>query len=80
MTAVLFVCTGNICRSPTAEGVFRKQLETHGLSELVTVDSAGTGSWHRPTRDHARPPPGGVSISPISVPARCGRRTSKNST
>ena len=46
MKAVLFVCTGNICRSPTAEGVFRKLLEANGLAESVDVDSAGTGNWH----------------------------------
>ncbi|MFC4260421.1 low molecular weight protein-tyrosine-phosphatase [Marinobacter lacisalsi] len=43
---VLFVCLGNICRSPTAEGVFRRQLERHGLSDQVEVDSCGTGNWH----------------------------------
>ncbi len=44
--SVLFVCLGNICRSPTAEGVFRAQLEAAGLQAGVVVDSAGTGSWH----------------------------------
>ena len=39
---VLFVCTGNICRSPTAEGVFRARLKAAGLAELVDVASAGT--------------------------------------
>lgn len=43
---VLFVCLGNICRSPTAEGVFRARLEEAGLSERVAVDSCGTGGWH----------------------------------
>lgn len=43
---VLFVCLGNICRSPTAEGVFRDRLEKQGLSDRVEVDSCGTGSWH----------------------------------
>ncbi|WP_339510052.1 low molecular weight protein-tyrosine-phosphatase [Pseudomonas sp. RL_15y_Pfl2_60] len=43
---VLFVCLGNICRSPTAEAVFRHKLEQAGLAELVQVDSAGTGDWH----------------------------------
>ncbi len=43
---VLFVCLGNICRSPTAEGVFRHLLEEQGLAKKVTVDSAGTGAWH----------------------------------
>jgi len=43
---VCFVCTGNICRSPTAEVVLRKQAEAAGLGELLLVDSAGTGPWH----------------------------------
>lgn len=42
--AVLFVCTGNICRSPLAEGAFRHAARQAGLE--VTVDSAGTGNWH----------------------------------
>ncbi|OCW58961.1 low molecular weight protein-tyrosine-phosphatase [Hoeflea olei] len=45
--AVLFVCMGNICRSPLAEGVFRHALAEAGLAGLVTVDSAGTGDWHQ---------------------------------
>jgi protein-tyrosine phosphatase len=43
---VLFVCLGNICRSPTAEGVFRHKLRAAGLEDRVQVDSAGTGDWH----------------------------------
>lgn len=43
---VLFVCTGNICRSPTAEGIFRALVDHEGLSEQIEVDSAGTGGWH----------------------------------
>lgn len=43
---VLMVCLGNICRSPTAEGVLRAKLSMAGLADLVEVDSAGTGSWH----------------------------------
>ena len=43
---VLFVCTGNICRSPTAEGVFRRLVEDAGLAHAIEVDSAGTGAWH----------------------------------
>ena len=46
MTRVLFVCLGNICRSPMAEGVFRTVAETRGLVPPVEVDSAGTGAWH----------------------------------
>lgn len=43
---VLFVCLGNICRSPTAEGVFRTLVEKAGLAGDFEIDSAGTGSWH----------------------------------
>ena len=43
---VLFVCLGNICRSPTAEAVFRQQLSAAGLDGQVVVDSAGTSDWH----------------------------------
>jgi protein-tyrosine phosphatase len=43
---VLFVCLGNICRSPTAEVVFRDRLARAGLDDRVQVDSAGTGDWH----------------------------------
>jgi low molecular weight protein-tyrosine phosphatase len=43
---VLFVCLGNICRSPTAEGVMRALLAEAGMQREVEVDSAGTGSWH----------------------------------
>jgi protein-tyrosine phosphatase len=43
---VCFVCSGNICRSPTAEVVLNRLLAEAGMSDVVTVDSAGTGSWH----------------------------------
>ena len=43
---VLFVCLGNICRSPLAEGVFRQKVEEAGLLDRFLIDSAGTGSWH----------------------------------
>ncbi len=46
MTKILFVCLGNICRSPMAEGVFRHIAELEGLGGQVEVDSAGTGAWH----------------------------------
>lgn len=46
MTRILFVCTGNICRSPTAEGVARHVIDTSGLHALVEVDSAGTHGYH----------------------------------
>ena len=43
---VLFVCMGNICRSPTAEGVFRHHVEKAGLSDRFLIDSAGTHAYH----------------------------------
>ncbi|HEX4883543.1 MAG TPA: low molecular weight protein-tyrosine-phosphatase [Casimicrobiaceae bacterium] len=45
-SSVLFVCMGNICRSPTAEAVFRERAARAGLDRYLDIDSAGTGSWH----------------------------------
>ena len=45
-TRILFVCSGNICRSPTAEGVMRHLVDQAGLSGEIEVDGAGTGAWH----------------------------------
>jgi protein-tyrosine phosphatase len=50
--AVLFVCLGNICRSPTAEAVFRRKASESGLNSVI--DSAGTGAWHAGERPDAR--------------------------
>ena len=46
MKSVLFVCMGNICRSPTAEGVFRHHAEQAGVSDRIRIDSAGTHAYH----------------------------------
>lgn len=46
MICVLFVCLGNICRSPLAEGLLRHHVEQAGLSDRFVIDSAGTGGWH----------------------------------
>lgn len=69
MYKVLFVCTGNICRSPTAEGVFKQQVELAGLGDTVSVDSAGIGDWHVGNPPDARSAEtalnNGVDISPL---------------
>ncbi len=44
--SVLFVCMGNICRSPTAHGVFQHKINASGLDQAITVDSAGTHNYH----------------------------------
>lgn len=44
---ICFVCLGNICRSPTAEGVMRARVDAAGLGDQIEIDSAGTGDWHR---------------------------------
>ncbi|CAM3950188.1 low molecular weight protein-tyrosine-phosphatase [Mesobacillus zeae] len=52
MIKVLFVCLGNICRSPMAEAMFRDMVEKEGLQQEITVDSAGTGNWHEGNPPH----------------------------
>ena len=60
MIKVLFVCLGNICRSPMAEAVFKKMVEEEGLSSKIYIDSAATSSWehgnpvHKGTRDRLK--------------------------
>ena len=51
---LLFVCLGNICRSPTAEGVMRSLVAREGMEGQITVDSAGTGAWHLGSAPDAR--------------------------
>ncbi len=68
-TSVLFVCMGNICRSPTAEGVFRHHVTQAGLSETIVVDSAGTHAYHVGSppdrRAHAAAERRGISLLDI---------------
>lgn len=52
MVNVLFVCLGNICRSPMAEGVFGHLVQEAGLEGQIAVDSVGTGGWHVGERPH----------------------------
>lgn len=54
MIKVLFVCLGNICRSPTAHGVFRQMVTDAGLSDQICIDSAGTAAWHEGKEPDAR--------------------------
>ena len=53
-TSVLFVCLGNICRSPMAQGAFEHMVEREGLSQRFEADSAGTGAWHVGNKPDAR--------------------------
>ena len=46
VTRVMFVCLGNICRSPTAHGVFQGLVKRHNLQDVIQVESSGTGDWH----------------------------------
>lgn len=59
MIRVLFVCLGNICRSPLAQGIFEKKIQTAGLKEFFTADSAGTSAWHQ----GQKPDPGSIFIA-----------------
>ncbi|AFU97518.1 low molecular weight protein-tyrosine-phosphatase [Simiduia agarivorans] len=69
MTRVLLVCLGNICRSPTAEGVLRARLAQAGLEHRVELDSAGTAGWHQgkspDSRSQAAAARRGYDLSPL---------------
>ena len=54
VASLLFVCMGNICRSPMAEGVLRHRLVQRGVEDRLRIDSAGTGGWHAGTAPDAR--------------------------
>ena len=63
MMKALFVCLGNICRSPAAEGVFLHLLVERGFSDQFVVDSAGTGGWHVGN-------PAAVSYTHLTLPTK----------
>lgn len=71
---VLFVCLGNICRSPTAEGVFRRLLERERLESVIHVDSAGTHAYHVGSPPDARAQEAALRRG-IDLSALRGRRT-----
>lgn len=52
--SLLFVCLGNICRSPAAEGIMRSVVEKHDLQDVIEIDSAGTSGWHEGELPDAR--------------------------
>lgn len=72
MVRVLFVCLGNICRSPMAEAVLRHKIEERGLQQQIQVDSAGTGDWHigKPPHDGTRKLLDSYQISYANMAAR----------
>jgi len=59
VTRVLFVCLGNICRSPLAQGIFEEKIAQTGLTEHFYADSAGTSGWHK----GEKPDPGSIFIA-----------------
>jgi len=71
---ILFVCSGNICRSPLAEAIFRDQVRALGLEAQFQVDSAGTHGWHEGERADPRArrvgAAHGVSVDSIARPVR----------
>ncbi len=71
MKQVLFVCTGNICRSPTGEGMFRDRLIVKGLKDKIGVDSCGMMGWHigktPDPRSQAAAAKRGIDLSPFKA-------------
>lgn len=72
MVRILFVCMGNICRSPTAQGVFTKVVQEQGLEDQISVDSAGTHDYHigKPPDERAREAASGRDVDLSALRAR----------
>jgi protein-tyrosine phosphatase len=77
MVRVLFVCLGNICRSPLAQGVFEDAARREGLENEIFVDSAGTGSWHVGSPPDQRAL-SAASLRGLDISAQRARRISRD--
>jgi protein-tyrosine phosphatase len=73
---LLFVCLGNICRSPMAEGVFRRVIEEEGVAHCFEIDSAGLGDWHAGQAPDGRAQAAARSRG-IDISGQCARRVEK---
>ena len=73
---LLFVCLGNICRSPMAEGVFRRVAEEEGVLDRFEIDSAGLGDWHVGQAPDARAQ-AATRIRGIDISDQCARQVTK---
>ena len=80
MVKVLFVCLGNICRSPTAEGVFTALINREGLSDVVSIDSAGTGAFRHPRDPRSDGPRKHGPLPALKHPAPIAGRDGKRRT
>ena len=79
-TNILFVCLGNICRSPAADGIMRHIVEERGLGGRIGIDSAGTYAGHTGELPACGAPPHGGVTTSATAPGRSGRRISTGST
>jgi protein-tyrosine phosphatase len=70
---ILFICLGNICRSPMAEGVFRRIVQERGLSRRFEIDSAGLGNWHVGQAPDTRAQ-AAASLRGIDISGQCARQ------
>ncbi len=77
MIKVLFVCMGNICRSPTAEGVFRHKVEQASLENKISIDSAGTHAYHVGSPPDTRAQNAALKRD-IDLSSQCARRVSSD--
>ena len=74
---VLFVCLGNICRSPMAEAVFRDMVRREGLADRFVIDSAGLGGWHEGDPPHIGTRERRRKVNPSALWSRSNARTTR---